>query len=147
MNAIETHNLQKRYGNVTAVAGLDLTVAQGELFALLGVNGAGKTTTLRMLSCLTGPTGGDARLLGKSILREGAAIKSYIAVSPQETAVAPNLTVQENIALLYGIHGLPAGERTQRIGALAERLGLDAVLSQRAGCPAGGKGGSASLWH
>ncbi len=138
MNAIETKNLQKRYGNVTAVAGLDLTVAQGELFALLGVNGAGKTTTIRMLSCLTSPTGGDAWLLGKSILREGAAIKSYIAVSPQETAVAPNLTVQENLALLYGIHGLPAGEQVQRIGALAERLGLEAVLSRRAGKLSGG---------
>lgn len=138
MNAIETKNLQKRYGNVTAVAGLDLTVAQGELFALLGVNGAGKTTTIRMLSCLTSPTDGDAWLLGKSIRREGAAIRSYIAVSPQETAVAPNLTVQENLALLYGIHGLPAGEQVQRIGALAERLGLDAVLSRRAGKLSGG---------
>lgn len=138
MNAIETKNLQKQYGNVTAVAGLDLTVAQGELFALLGVNGAGKTTTIRMLSCLTSPTGGDAWLLGKSIRREGAAIRSYIAVSPQETAVAPNLTVQENLALLYGIHGLPAGEQVQRIGALADRLGLEAVLSRRAGKLSGG---------
>ena len=70
MNAIETHGLTKRYKELTAVDGLELTVRAGELFALLGVNGAGKTTTIKMLSCLTKPTAGDALLLGKSVSRE-----------------------------------------------------------------------------
>lgn len=89
MNAIEIQGLTKRYGPITAVDGLDLTVRQGELFALLGVNGAGKTTTIKMLSCLTRPDGGDARLLGRSIVSDAAGVKRCIGVSPQETAVAP----------------------------------------------------------
>lgn len=91
MNAIEIQGLTKRYGPITAVDGLDLTVRQGELFALLGVNGAGKTTTIIMLSCLTRPDSGDARLLGRSIVSDAAGVKRCIGVSPQETAVAPNL--------------------------------------------------------
>lgn len=138
MNAIETQKLQKRYGNVTAVAGLDLTVAEGELFALLGVNGAGKTTTIRMLSCLTKPTAGDAWLLGKSIVHEQAAVKTCIAVSPQETAVAPGLMVQENLALLYGISGFPKEQQGEKLDSLAHRLGLDTVLSRKAGKLSGG---------
>ena len=97
MNAIETKGLTKRYGELTAVNGLELTVLQGELFALLGVNGAGKTTTIKMLSCLTRSTEGDALLLGKSITKEPEAVKKLLAVSPQETAVAPKLTVRENL--------------------------------------------------
>lgn len=106
MNAIEIQGLTKRYGPITAVDGLDLTVRQGELFALLGVNGAGKTTTIKMLSCLTRPDSGDARLLGRSIVSDAAGVKRCIGVSPQETAVAPNLTARENLALLCGVHGL-----------------------------------------
>ena len=100
MNAIEIQGLTKRYGPITAVDGLDLTVRQGELFALLGVNGAGKTTTIKMLSCLTRPDGGDARLLGRSVVTDTAAVKNCIGVSPQETAVAPNLTARENLLLM-----------------------------------------------
>ena len=96
MNAIEIQGLTKRYGPITAVDGLDLTVRQGELFALLGVNGAGKTTTIKMLSCLTRPDDGDARLLGRSVVTDTAAVKNCIGVSPQETAVAPNLTARES---------------------------------------------------
>ena len=106
MNAVEIQGLTKRYGAITAVDSLDLTVRQGELFALLGVNGAGKTTTIKMLSCLTRPDGGDARLLGRSVVTDTAAVKNCIGVSPQETAVAPNLTARENLALLCGVHGL-----------------------------------------
>ena len=93
MEAIKTIDLTKKYKDVTAVDRLNLTVESGELFSLLGVNGAGKTTTIKMLSCLTEPTGGDAVLNGKSIVRDRQAVKSLIAVSPQETAVAPNLSV------------------------------------------------------
>ena len=110
MNAIEIQGLTKRYGPITAVDGLDLTVRQGELFALLGVNGAGKTTTIKMLSCLTRPDGGDARLLGRSVVTDTAAVKNCIGVSPQETAVAPNLTARENLLLMCGVHGLPRQE-------------------------------------
>lgn len=89
MNAIETHALTRRFGAHTAVDGLDLTVRQGELFALLGVNGAGKTTTLRMLSGLLQPTGGEADILGFRLTQQPQEIKRRINLSPQETAVAP----------------------------------------------------------
>lgn len=118
MNAVEIQGLTKRYGAITAVDSLDLTVRQGELFALLGVNGAGKTTTIKMLSCLTRPDGGDARLLGRSIVSDAAGVKRCIGVSPQETAVAPNLTARENLALLCGVHGLSR----DRESALLQRL-------------------------
>ena len=105
MNAIETHRLTKRYGDLTAVDSLDLQIREGELFSLLGVNGAGKTTTIKMLSCLSRPTAGDALILGRSITREPGEVKKVIAASPQETAVAPNLTARENLELMAGIYG------------------------------------------
>ena len=93
MDAIKIENLTKKYKDIVAVDNLSLSVKKGELFALLGVNGAGKTTTVKMLSCLTVPTGGDAFLNGKSIIKDSSLVKKIIAVSPQETAVAPALTV------------------------------------------------------
>ena len=105
MDAIKIIGLTKKYKDVTAVDNLSLTVKKGELFSLLGVNGAGKTTTIKMLSCLTKPTDGDAILLGKSIISDTNDIKSIIAVSPQETAVAPGLSVLENLELICGVHG------------------------------------------
>ena len=138
MNAIEIQGLTKRYGPITAVDGLDLTVRQGELFALLGVNGAGKTTTIKMLSCLTRPDDGDARLLGRSVVTDTAAVKNCIGVSPQETAVAPNLTARENLLLMCGVHGLPRQESLARVEELARTLGLEPVLARRAGKLSGG---------
>ena len=138
MNAIETKGLTKRYGDLTAVDGLELTVRQGELFALLGVNGAGKTTTIKMLSCLTKPSGGDALLLGRSVVREPEAVKALIAVSPQETAVAPKLTVRENLELMAGIHGAGRSAAKEKTEALAARFGLEEVLSRPAGKLSGG---------
>ena len=111
MNAIEINGLTKKYKDVVAVDQLSLSITEGELFSLLGVNGAGKTTTIKMLSCLTRPTAGDAKLLGKSICTEAAAVKSVIAVSPQETAVAPGLSVQENLELMCGVHGFTKESR------------------------------------
>ena len=93
MQAIETKNLTKRYGQLTAVAHLDLEIRRGELFSLLGVNGAGKTTVIKMLSCLTRPSEGEARVGGRSVTGEPGRVKEIIGVSPQETAVAPNLSV------------------------------------------------------
>ena len=105
MEAIRMNELTKKYKEVTAVDRLSLNIHSGELFSLLGVNGAGKTTTIRMLSCLTRPDGGDALLNGKSILTDTAQVKALIGVSPQETAIAPNLTIEENLSLMCGIHG------------------------------------------
>ena len=104
MHAIQIENLTKQYKDVTAVDRLSLCIEEGELFSLLGVNGAGKTTTIKMLSCLTEPTDGEAYLLGKSICKNSAEVKSLIAVSPQETAVAAGLTVRENLELICGIY-------------------------------------------
>ena len=93
MPAIRTEKLTKKYGDQTAVDALDLCVERGELFSLLGVNGAGKTTAIKMLCCLTRPSSGDAFLNGRSIVSASASVKEIIGVSPQETAVAPKLTV------------------------------------------------------
>lgn len=138
MLAIKIENLRKEYRDVTAVDGLNLTVEQGELFALLGVNGAGKTTTIKMLSCLTAPTGGDAWLNGQSVIQNSAAVKAIIGVSPQETAVAPNLTVRENFLLMCGVHGFPKDKSEAKAAELSARFGLDAVLKRRAGKLSGG---------
>ena len=138
MNAIEIQNLTKKYKDVVAVDSLSLEVKQGELFSLLGVNGAGKTTTIKMLSCLTQPTGGDAFLLGKSIRTEAAAVKRLIAVSPQETAVAPGLSVRENLALMCGVHGFSKEKREAKIAELTALLGLDTVANKKAGKLSGG---------
>ena len=138
MDAIRTEGLTKKYNDVVAVDHLDLSVRQGELFSLLGVNGAGKTTTIKMLSCLTQPTEGDAFLLGKSILKDAVAIKSIIAVSPQETAVAFGLTVRENLELMCGVHGFGKEKCEERIKKLIELLGLQSVVKKKAGKLSGG---------
>lgn len=138
MNAIEIKGLTKRYKDVLAVDDLTLSVGKGELFSLLGVNGAGKTTTIKMLSCLTQPTSGDAFLHGKSICKDAAAVKSIIAVSPQETAVAPGLSVLENLALMCGIHGLSKDKKNAKIQELTELLGLASVAEKKAGKLSGG---------
>ncbi len=138
MDAIRIEGLTKKYKDVTAVDNLYLTIQKGELFSLLGVNGAGKTTTIKMLSCLTSPTSGDAFLNGKSICRESLEVKKLIAVSPQETAVAPGLSVLENLELICGIYGFSKEKRNARIKELIELLGLDSVLNKKAGKLSGG---------
>ncbi|MGM9661723.1 MAG: ABC transporter ATP-binding protein [Oscillospiraceae bacterium] len=138
MNAIEIRDLTKRYGDKTAVDRLSLTVERGELMALLGVNGAGKTTTIRMLSCLTAPEEGDALVLGRSIRREPQAVKALLGVSPQETAIAPNLTVRENLELMAGVHGMPAARRREKAAELLERFSLTPVAKQKSRTLSGG---------
>jgi ABC-2 type transport system ATP-binding protein len=138
MNAIKIEGLTKRYRDVVAVEGLSLTIEAGELFSLLGVNGAGKTTTIKMLSCLTEPTEGDAYLHGNSIRKDTAAVKSIIAVSPQETAVAPGLSVRENLELMCGVHGLGRDKRDAKIRELTVLLGLESVINRKAGKLSGG---------
>ena len=138
MHAIDIQGLTKRYRDVLAVDHLSLCIEEGELFSLLGVNGAGKTTTIKMLSCLTAQTDGDAYLLGHSIRKDTAAVKSLIAVSPQETAVAPGLTVRENLELMCGVHGFTRDKREDKIRELTEMLGLESVISRKAGKLSGG---------
>ena len=138
MNAIEIKSLTKRYKDVVAVDGLSLSIREGEMFSLLGVNGAGKTTTIKMLSCLTEPTDGDAYLLGKSIRRDSADVKSLIAVSPQETAVATGLTARENLEFICGIYAFSKEKKQAKIKELTDLLGLESILSRKAGKLSGG---------
>ena len=138
MRAIETMELIKQYKTLTAVDKLHLEIQQGELFSLLGVNGAGKTTVIKMLSCLTKPTAGDALVGGYSITKERSQVKRLIGVSPQETAVAPNLSVKENLGLICGIHGFSREKTNARINELSRQLDLDSVLQRKAGKLSGG---------
>ncbi|MBE6927737.1 MAG: ABC transporter ATP-binding protein [Ruminococcaceae bacterium] len=138
MDAIRMEGLTKKYKDLIAVDNLSLTVRKGELFSLLGVNGAGKTTTIKMLSCLTQPTSGDAFLNGKSICKDAAAVKSLIAVSPQETAVAPGLSVRENLELMCGVHSFTKDKQKAKISELTELLGLESVIKKKAGKLSGG---------
>ena len=138
MDAIKIEGLTKKYKDIVAVDNLNLSVHKGELFSLLGVNGAGKTTTIKMLSCLTQPTSGDAFLNGKSISKDTVAVKSLIAVSPQETAIAPGLSVQENLELMCGVHGLTKEKQNAKISELTDLLGLESVSKKKAGKLSGG---------
>ena len=138
MSAIKIEHLTKRYGKILAVDDLSLSIEEGELFSLLGVNGAGKTTTIKMLSCLTAPTSGDAYLLGKSIKNQALEVKSLIAVSPQETAIAPGLSARENLELICGVHGFTRDRRDKKIEELVALLGLEEVIGRRAGKLSGG---------
>ena len=138
MQAIQAMGLVKRYKKLTAVDGLNLEIQQGELFSLLGVNGAGKTTAIKMLSCLTQPTEGDALVGGYSIGREPEQVKRLIGVSPQETAVAPNLSVKENLELICGIHGFSREKTEAKIRELSMMFALDTVLGRKAGKLSGG---------
>lgn len=138
MDAIKTVGLTKEYKGLTAVDGLNLSIAEGELFALLGVNGAGKTTTIKMLSCLTKPTSGSAYLCGKSVTENTAEVKSLIGVSPQETAVAPNLCVRENLEMMCGVHGFSKEKRAAKVKELTEQFDLERILTKKAGKLSGG---------
>ena len=138
MEAIKAVGLVKQYGDIRAVDGLDLEIEEGELFALLGVNGAGKTTTIKMLSCLTRPTEGDATVCGHSVTSEPEQVKRLIGVSPQETATAPGLSVRENLGLICGIYGFSKEKTAEKIEELSEKLSLHSVLDRRAGKLSGG---------
>ena len=138
MNAIKTMELVKQYKNVIAVDRLHLQIKQGELFSLLGVNGAGKTTTIKMLSCLIKPTSGDASVGGYSITKEPEQVKRLIGVSPQETAVAPNLSVRENLELICGIYEFSKEKTEKKIRELSGQFELDTILQKKTGKLSGG---------
>ena len=138
MQEIKTMELVKQYKNLTAVDKLHLEIKQGELFSLLGVNGAGKTTTIKMLTGLTKPSSGDAFVGGYSITKQPEQVKQLIGVSPQETAVAPNLSVEENLELICGIYGFSKEKTKRRIEELSKQFSLDTVLKRKAGKLSGG---------
>ena len=138
MKAVKTVSLVKQYKNITAVDDLSFEISKGELFSLLGVNGAGKTTTIKMLTCLTQPSNGNAYIFGHSIINDSNQIKGLIGVSPQETAIAPNLTVEENLELICGINGFPKEKTMERINELSKQFSLGDVLKRKAGKLSGG---------
>lgn len=138
MRGIKTENLTKVYKDLIAVDNLNLEIKDGELFALLGVNGAGKTTTVKMLSCLLKPTSGDAFLNGESIVKNSSEVKEIIGISPQETAVAPNLTVKENLEFICGVYGFKKDETIKKIQNMSELFNFNDILKKRAGKLSGG---------
>ena len=138
MQAIQTNALGKQYQKLTAVDDLNLEIQKGELFSLLGVNGAGKTTTIKMLTCLAKPSHGDAFVGGYSITTQSEQVKRLIGVSPHETAIAPNLSVKENLELICGIHGFSREKTKAKLQQLSETFSLDSVLHRKAGKLSGG---------
>jgi len=135
---IRIDGLSKRFKDVEAVKSVSLEIPKGELFALLVVNGAGKTTLIKMLCSLIKPTSGDAWIDGKSILTEPNAVKEAIGLSPQETAVALNLTVSENLFLMAGVQNLDNEAARVRINEMMETFSLSKVASRRASKLSGG---------
>lgn len=138
MTAIRTENLTKKFKDITAVNNLNMEIMENELFALLGVNGAGKTTTIKMLSCLIKPSKGDAFIFNKSIVNDAYSIKPFINVSPQETAVAPNLSVMENLELIGGIYSYDKKSSFVKANNIIASFGLEEVQKQKANTLSGG---------
>ena len=122
--AIETHELTRRFGKLRAVAGLNLSVAAGEIFGFLGPNGAGKTTTIRMLCGLLRPSEGSAQVAGLDIAREAEAIKRCVGYMPQRFSLYGDLSLEENLDFFAGVYRLPGRERRARVRAMLERIGL-----------------------
>lgn len=138
MIAIETKNLSKKFKEKTVVNSLNLSIKQGELFALLGVNGAGKTTTIKLLTCLIQPTSGDATLKGESIVSQPQKVKEIINVSPQETAVARNLSVKENLELIANIYGFDKQKTALKVEEMLRSFSLSEVSKDKAKTLSGG---------
>ncbi len=137
-NAIVIDGLKKEYGKRAAVNAISFNVEQGTLFSLLGVNGAGKTTTIKMLTGLTKPTSGEAYVMGRSINTELAKVKKLVSVSPQETAVAPNLTVRENLEFIAGIYGMDRKHVREKTDELVREFSMEEVEKSKAKTLSGG---------
>jgi ABC-2 type transport system ATP-binding protein len=136
--AIQTFNITRKFGNRTAVDGVDLSVKKGELFSLLGPNGAGKTTIIKMLCCLLRPTGGTGAIMGYDIQKESLFVKSIIGISPQETAISRHLNSLENLALICGVYGMSKEETKKRSEEILELMSLTKRAKDRAGKLSGG---------
>lgn len=138
MIAIKTNNLRKEYKDVVAVKNLNLDIKEGELFSLLGVNGAGKTTTIKMLSTLLRPTSGDAHIFKYSINKDEDKIKEIVDISMQETAIARNLTVDENIEFYTKLNGQSKEEQLKTKQKLYEVFGFNMVKNKKSKTLSGG---------
>ena len=136
MYSIETKKLTKKFKDKIAVNEIDLNIKQGELFALLGVNGAGKTTTIKMLSGLILPTSGEIIIENMNMKKDVFKIKEILNVSPQETAIAPNLTVKENLEFMAGVYQIK--DKEKKIDELIKQFKLDEVLNKKAKTLSGG---------
>ena len=133
---IQITNLTKKYKEKIAVNNINLTIKEGELFSLLGTNGAGKTTTIKMLSTLILPTEGEIKIAGYDIAKDSVKIKEIVNVSPQETAIAPNLTVKENLDFMAGVYKIK--NKNEKIDKLVKTFKLQEVLKQKAKTLSGG---------
>ena len=133
---IKINNLTKKYKDKLAVDNLNLEIKTGELFSLLGTNGAGKTTTIKMLSTLILPTGGTITINDLDIIKDREKIKRIINISPQEIAIAPNLTVLENLYFMAGIYEIKKAK--EKINELIKLFKLEEVLNQKAKTLSGG---------
>ena len=136
MYSIETKKLTKKFKDKIAVNEIDLNIKQGELFALLGVNGAGKTTTIKMLSGLILPTSGEIIIENMNMKKDVFKIKEILNVSPQETAIAPNLTVKENLKFMAGVYQIK--DKEKKIDELIKQFKLDEVLNKKSKTLSGG---------
>jgi ABC-2 type transport system ATP-binding protein len=137
--AIEVSALERTFeGDVKAVRGVDLEVAEGEIYAFLGPNGAGKTTCVRMLTTLLRPSGGSARVAGHDVVSEAAKVRRAIGVALQEAALDPLMTGRELIQLQSTLHGIGAEEGRTRGDALLGRVGLTEAADRRVGTYSGG---------
>jgi drug efflux transport system ATP-binding protein len=136
--AVELVGLSRRFGTLTAVDGIDLAIQRGELFGLVGPDGAGKTTVLRMLAGILTPTGGDARVGGRSVAREPEAIKPHIAYMSQRFGLYGDLTVLENLHFYADLFEVPRARRGQRIDRLLAAANLDAFRDRLADKLSGG---------
>jgi ABC-2 type transport system ATP-binding protein len=139
MAAIETRALERRFGDdILAVAGIDLEVAEREIYAFLGPNGAGKTTTVRMLTTLLRPTGGSAQVAGHDVVADAPQVRRAIGVALQEAALDPLMTGAELMQLQATLHGLSGPEAKRRGEALLRRVGLERAADRRIGTYSGG---------
>ena len=136
--AVKTEGLTKKYKDTVAVNNLNLEIIGGELYALLGVNGAGKSTTIKMLCGLSKPSSGAAVLLGKSINTDLSEVKELLGISPQETAVAPNLTVKENLELMCGAYGFDKSKTNEKTNEMLEKFSFEKIVNKKAGTLSGG---------
>lgn len=133
---IKINNLVKKYGDKVVVNNLNLEIKKGELFSLLGTNGAGKTTTIKMLSTLILPTSGDISINDLDIIKDREKIKKIVNISPQETAVAENLTVLENLEFMAGVYQIKNSK--DKINELVKTFSLEDVLKQKTKTLSGG---------
>lgn len=135
---IETKHLTKKFGDFVAVDDLNISIGKGELFSLLGLNGAGKTTIIKMLSCLILPSSGNANILNKDLIKDSQYIKQRINVSPQETAIARNLNVQENLEMIAGIYGISKNVISDKVEEMITVFNLSEVRKKKARLLSGG---------